>query len=36
MGRGILPLLMHARPSMAPAGCFLRGILPRASFGNWR
>jgi hypothetical protein len=21
---------------MAPAGFFLRGILPRASFGNWR
>jgi len=21
---------------MAPAGCFLRGILPRASFGDWR
>jgi hypothetical protein len=24
-----------AGPSMAPAGFFLRGIVPRASFGNW-
>ena len=26
---------MPAGPFMAPAGCFLRGIVPLAGFGNW-
>ena len=34
MGRGLPPLLADALPSMACAGCFLRGILPRASCGT--
>ena len=29
MGRGILPLLVHAQPSMAPAGCYF--AWPRAA-----
>ena len=32
--RGILPLLADAPPSMAIAGCFLGGILPRWPWQN--
>ena len=42
LGPGLLFFRRHpaaftpAGPSMAPAGFFLRGIVRRVSFGNWR